>query len=263
MSIFEDQFASMHVSNWSNLSPVIASKQAPQKSFQSLSKILQMLLKRLVLVSGVTILTSPASNALPIFTESTGNWNNIVISENFVSAKTSSSSSTILTYEFPVGKSQSLESVKVDSSDLSTESIALDTPFIEVNKEPILSLVQNLSEHTLNIVTDHGVNRIKHFSSLNPGWDRGQGNTLSRDSLKSFDQFFSMGDFIVKDLSVFMSSDGNLIANWLLNEETTVELEFEKELIHYFNEASGDEYSIARRRAGDFKNYLKRNASNV
>lgn len=137
-------------------------------------------------------------------------------------------------------------------------------PIIEKNDDSLLKTSEVLSElgkSVYDLIGVHGVARLRQFARLHDGWDEGGGLAMSAESLRAFHIFFSQGTFKPLKMGVFMSSDGNVIANWLV-EEFVVELEFQKDGIFYYNEKSSDEHLVPNFRTGELRDFLIRNALN-
>jgi hypothetical protein len=111
------------------------------------------------------------------------------------------------------------------------------------------------------LIGENGVERLKAFASLKPGWDKGKGSRLNPISLQLFNGFFGHGELKPAGVSVFFSSEGNLIGNWLDEDGQVTELEFSPQGILYFIESSAEESVVRYGIAGDFKRRLVRDDS--
>ena len=86
-----------------------------------------------------------------------------------------------------------------------------------------------------------GLNRLQGFFQLQAGWDGPSSKPLDLSSIETFSNFFSRTRLRPPRLGVFMSAQGNLVANWPDNNNKLIELEFRSTEIDYFFEHSGEE----------------------
>jgi hypothetical protein len=105
--------------------------------------------------------------------------------------------------------------------------------------------VQNLLGATAReALGKNGIERLEQFARLDAGWDTPTSKPLNIASVISCARFFEETGLCPVGLSVFMSSGGNVVINWLDNSGQLVELEFDSGHIHYFLESESDEGSL-------------------
>jgi hypothetical protein len=95
-----------------------------------------------------------------------------------------------------------------------------------------------------NALGAHGVERLNQFAKFEAGWDAPNSKPLDIRSVISFARFFEETSIRPIGVSVFMSSSGNIVINWLDKAGGLIELEFDEQGIHYFNESASDEYML-------------------
>lgn len=120
----------------------------------------------------------------------------------------------------------------------SVSSVVVAAPRATYIDERLVDL--ELQANTYAVLDDNERRRLEAFRALRRGWDFGSGERLNPDSLRSFDRFFAPGGFVPSEMSVFMSSDGNIVANWIDIHGVTIELEFLKDRISYFKDSEED-----------------------
>lgn len=87
----------------------------------------------------------------------------------------------------------------------------------------------------------NGIQRLEDFTRFDAGWDTPGSQPLDIKSVVSFAKFFDETSLHPTGMSVFMSSSGNVVANWLEAFGQMIELEFSPDGIHYFIESASDE----------------------
>lgn len=97
----------------------------------------------------------------------------------------------------------------------------------------------NLSPIIKSILGNKELDRIEKFKNLPVGWDEGVGSPLKVESIFTANAFFDVTNLRLSDVSTFMSREGNLIFQWTNNG--LIELEFAKDGIGFYIEATGDE----------------------
>lgn len=122
--------------------------------------------------------------------------------------------------------------------------------------ETVQNLIEEFPASVTSLVGVGGVRRLADFARYGDGWNGVGSYGLQKESLENFERFFGSPDFAPDDVAVFMSSSGNVVANWL-KEGGLIELEFAKADLHYFIEKNDLEGSVARKNYGDFKRFLK------
>lgn len=90
----------------------------------------------------------------------------------------------------------------------------------------------------------HAANRLKKFTSYRNGWDSGSGKSLSNDSLRSLETFLSVVPDCSEGFAIFMSPQGNLILNWYDKANKLIEIEFLKNIVSCYIEATEKEIEI-------------------
>ncbi len=90
----------------------------------------------------------------------------------------------------------------------------------------------------------HAANRLKRFASYKNGWDSGSGKSLSSDSLHSLEKFLNAVSDCSDGFAIFMSPQGNVILNWYDKANKLIEIEFLKDIIFCYFEATEEEVEI-------------------
>jgi len=114
-------------------------------------------------------------------------------------------------------------------------------------------LLQQIHRSTLTpdlytLVGELGRSRIELFRQTPAGWDHGQGEVLNLESLRKANEF-ACGMRYCMDVSVYMSTEGNLVLTWhdpvstQRGDGRIVELEF-GDVVKVFIEDTGQEFRV-------------------
>lgn len=114
-------------------------------------------------------------------------------------------------------------------------------------------LVQQVGRATLTpdlytLVGEHGRTRIELFRQVRAGWDHGKGEPLKLESLRKANEY-AQGLRYCMDVSVYMSTEGNLVLNWHdpvstnKGDARVVEVEF-GDVVSVFIENTGQEFRV-------------------
>ena len=87
---------------------------------------------------------------------------------------------------------------------------------------------------------EKGVKRLEQFVRLRINWDGQGSHTLSEASVTCFSQFLHDTNLRPDGMAVFMSTEGNVVINWL-DDGALIELEFATEGVQYYFERTGEE----------------------
>ena len=98
-----------------------------------------------------------------------------------------------------------------------------------------------ISEGAKAAIGNAGLKRLENFFNLQAGWDGGESQPINLKSVEVFSNFFAETGLRPEGLGLFMSAQGNVVANWLGRDGQLVELEFLPSGIEYFIERSGEE----------------------
>jgi hypothetical protein len=91
----------------------------------------------------------------------------------------------------------------------------------------------------------NGLTRLENFFGLEAGWDGRGSKPIDLNSVIAFSRFFDTTSLCPEKLGVFMSAQGNVVVNWLDQEDQLIELEFHSSSIEYFLERSALEGSVS------------------
>jgi len=97
-----------------------------------------------------------------------------------------------------------------------------------------------ISPQSARVIGTYNLERLRSFFALKAGWDSGTGEELKLQSLAQFNDFclhFSSEIASAGAFSLFMSSQGELIASWVVNSRV-IELEFLGDKISCFDESA-------------------------
>ena len=119
-------------------------------------------------------------------------------------------------------------------------------------KLDLISAVINISDHTREVIGANGVKRLQKFSILRDGWDGSDSYSMRSESIHSFDRFFAVEKFRPAGVSVFLSPEGNVVANWY-STRGLVELEFVSDGARYIIDDGLIEGSVSKANFGDFR----------
>ena len=102
-----------------------------------------------------------------------------------------------------------------------------------------------LTEKTKSIIGEHNVERFNDFSKYNSGWDGKDAEPLKRGSVSTFNRFFAIiNPSLCPELSIFLSSSGNLEAMWDNPIGGDIELGFLPNSIEYYFSSPNIEGSV-------------------
>lgn len=103
-----------------------------------------------------------------------------------------------------------------------------------------------LSARARALVGEHGAERFNRFKKLREGWDAGRGLPLDVEAVQTMDRFIESMDLQPAQVALFMSATGHPILNWIDRDGGTIELEFRKDSINYYNETAEieDDYAV-------------------
>lgn len=87
-------------------------------------------------------------------------------------------------------------------------------------------------------VNKRAAERFRKFTEYSDGWDGKGSRGLSLVSLKSLTKFISKYRLNRDDVGIFMSSQGNLILNWPVNNDGLAEVEFHGDKLEFYFEAN-------------------------
>ena len=128
----------------------------------------------------------------------------------------------------------------------------LDTYDTGRSQEELRRLLQDELKRTVTtpdlytLVGSNGQARIEIFRQMEAGWDHGRGEALKLESLRKANEW-AQGIGYRMDVSVFMSTDGNIVLNWhdplpsVDGSGKIVELEF-GEVVSVYIEKTGVEF---------------------
>lgn len=114
-------------------------------------------------------------------------------------------------------------------------------------------LVQQVGRATVTpdlytLVGELGRSRVELFRQVQAGWDHGKGEPLKLESLRKANDF-AQGMRYCMDVSVYMSTEGNLVLNWhdpvstRKGDGRVVEVEF-GDVVSVFIENTGQEFRV-------------------
>lgn len=86
--------------------------------------------------------------------------------------------------------------------------------------------------------------RLKRLATFADGWDQGQGQALTEDSLLGLERLLELADFRGLDVALFLSRDGQLLLNWPDAQNELVELEVARNCLMVFIGANGEEFEV-------------------
>lgn len=113
-----------------------------------------------------------------------------------------------------------------------------------------------LSRSAMTAIGNTGLRRLANFFRLHAGWDGNSSKPIDLHSVEVFSSFFADTGFRADGLSVFMSGQGNVVVNWLDQNNQLIELEFLKSGVEYFVESTGEEGAVSKGSIG-FSELLK------
>jgi hypothetical protein len=108
-------------------------------------------------------------------------------------------------------------------------------------QEKTSTLISNAAKVAIG---NAGFKRLENFFLLSAGWDGSASKPIDLSSVVVFSRFFSETGLRPNRLGIFMSAQGNVVVNWLDQDERLVELEFLPTGIEYFIERSGEEGTV-------------------
>lgn len=149
------------------------------------------------------------------------------------------------TIEFARPSLPSATTLSFASIDLRHYSAELSLPENNLQASGSVALGDALPPETKQALGGGGLSRLEAFAKLQPGWDDGDGLGLQVDSLGMMNRFWvKTQNAMPQRLGLFMSQDGNLLANWPDSSGRIVEIEFFADRLSVFSEASGQTIEI-------------------
>lgn len=119
--------------------------------------------------------------------------------------------------------------------------------------------IEILSDNARRVLGANGLRRLSEFSTYRAGWDAGQGQPLSIDSVSSLEYFLDqIPELSASEPSLFLTRNGNLQIAFEDHEGKTIEIDFLPARLEYYFEAGDEESSLALSDAADFIDRLKR-----
>lgn len=106
---------------------------------------------------------------------------------------------------------------------------------------PLSALLNDASKSALGA---GGVARLSDFENLASGWDGLDAAKLSFKSFETFNYFFALTNLKPPRMGAFMSSEGNLIVNWVDQFGKIIELEFLEDCVSVYSELSDDTHTL-------------------
>lgn len=160
--------------------------------------------------------------------------------------------------DIPLSGSSPMSDLNVVIDVHGNKDSATDTGFVVVGGKAIVSpedAIAALHPAVRDFIGEKGVQRLLAFTKYHDGWDGIGSRGLNENSLLTFERFFGAQDFKPAGMAIFMSSQGNVVTNWL-TESGLVEVEFTESGLDFFVEKNNNEGSIERFLFGDFKRKL-------
>lgn len=119
----------------------------------------------------------------------------------------------------------------------------------ELNKLLVLQVGRaTVTPDLYTLVGELGRSRIELFRQVQAGWDHGKGEPLRLESLRKANEY-AQGMRYCMDVSVYMSTEGNLVLNWhdpvstRKGDGRVVEVEF-GDVVSVFIENTGQEFRV-------------------
>ena len=132
--------------------------------------------------------------------------------------------------------------------DLNPEYLTPDTQQLSTIKVGLLQANDStlIGEEARSVIGAAGLKRLQSFLQLQSGWDGKSSKPINLKSVEVFSSFFADSGLRPKELGIFMSAQGNVVVNWLDQDDRLVELEFLPNGVDYFMERSGEEGTVPK-----------------
>lgn len=115
-----------------------------------------------------------------------------------------------------------------------------------IDIKAILRVNRELNQSAVRLVGKNGLDRFQLFRHFPKGWDSGNGEPLSEQSIKTFEMYATQYSDPVKcQPSLFLTRMGHLQLGWEDKEGKRIELEFYSDKVEYFIEALDDEGEVS------------------